>query len=156
MVISLIAALAAAAVQPALRPGLEPLGFLVGHCWRGEIKPGQFDTHCFEPVFGGQHVRDRHKVAGAGSPYEGETLYSWDGAAIAFTYWNSLGGVSRGFVRAEAGGLNFGEQSYRGANGERVSIATSWRRVGPDSFEAVVASAGRPSLDRTTRFHRID
>ena len=62
MLIALIAA-GLAAAQPALRPELEPMRFLVGHCWRGAMAKGaKHDTHCFEPVFDGQHVRDRHEA----------------------------------------------------------------------------------------------
>ena len=77
-----------------LRAELEPLRFLLGHCWRGEFKNGSTDLHCFESVYGGQHVRDRHEVTGPDAPYRGETLYSWDGAAkrVGYTYWNSSGG----------------------------------------------------------------
>lgn len=54
MLLTVLALAAAPAVQPPLRAELEPMRFLVGHCWRGEMKGGaQHDTHCFEPVFDG-------------------------------------------------------------------------------------------------------
>jgi len=80
----LAAALAAQAPAPApgVRPGLEPLGFLVGHCWRGIFPDsGEQDTHCFDAVYGGQHVRDRHEVTG-GAPY---------GRVVAFgSFWLAI------------------------------------------------------------------
>ena len=60
---------AKAGTPPApLRAELEPLRFLLGHCWRGEFRNGSVDVHCFESVYGGQHVRDRHEVTGSGAP----------------------------------------------------------------------------------------
>ena len=48
MIVLAFAATLAAADAPTLRPGLEPLGFLVGHCWRGRFASGEQDTHCFD------------------------------------------------------------------------------------------------------------
>jgi uncharacterized protein YndB with AHSA1/START domain len=157
MLALLIAFSAAAEPAPALRQGLEPLSFLVGHCWRGTFPSGEVDTHCFEPAYGGQHVRDRHEVTGGARPYGGETLYSWDGRAnaVTYTYWNSNGGVSRGTMRpASDGRLSFGDESYRDPQGRRISISTHWRRDG-DAYEAVTSSAQAPSMDRTVRYERV-
>lgn len=155
MMILMAAALAAQA--PAVRQGLEPMSFLVGHCWRGRFESGEVDTHCFEAVFDGQHIRDRHEVTGGRRAYRGETLYSWDGAAnvVTYTYWNSSGGVSRGTMRAEADRLQFGDETYRGADGRQISIATSWRRTGELSYESVSVSSDSPDLDRTVSFERV-
>jgi uncharacterized protein YndB with AHSA1/START domain len=154
----LIATAAAAAQQPpALRQGLEPLGFLVGHCWRGEFaRTGERDTHCFERVYDGQHVRDRHEVTGGERVYRGETLYSADpSGAVSYTYWNSLGGVSRGTMRPEPERLNFGDETYRGPDGREIRISTHWRRVGDDAYEAVSVSPNAASMNRTTRYVRV-
>lgn len=146
----------AAAEPPALRQGLEPLAFLVGHCWRGEFpKSGEQDTHCFDAVYDGQHVRDRHEVTGGKRVYKGETLYSFDGKATSFTYWNSQGGVSRGTMRPHADRLDFGDESYTDPNGRRISLATHWRRVGGDAYEAVTVSPELPSMNRTVRYQRV-
>jgi hypothetical protein len=106
MIALMILAMAAAG-EPALRAELEPMRFLVGHCWRGELDHGKaIDTHCFEPVFGGQHIRDRHEVSGG---YRGETLYSRDvrTGGVEYSYWNSFGGVIRGTMTVKAGVLHF-------------------------------------------------
>ena len=147
----------AAAPAPPGEP-LAPLAFLVGHCWRGEFSGGAKDTHCFESVFDGRHVRDRHEVAGPGEPYRGETLYSWNAAQgrVEYTYWNSLGGVSRGTMAAKAGILDFGDESYTGPNGERMTMSTLWRRVGDDSYEAVTVSKAGATPDRVVRYRRVD
>jgi len=159
MLALLIAASAAAAQPPAplaLRRGLEPLAFLVGHCWRGRFPSGEEDTHCFESVYGGQHVRDRHEVTGGARPYRGETLYSWDGRAgvVTYTYWNSSGGVSRGTMRPAEGRLEFGDETYTDPQGRRTTISTHWRIDG-EGYEAVTASAQMPSMNRTVRFARV-
>ena len=157
MMLEMIAAAALAAEPPALRPGLEPLGFLVGHCWRGRFASGETDTHCFERVFDGQHIRDRHEVTGGARPYRGETIFSWDAEAdaVAFTYWNSSGGVSRGTMRPADGRLNFGDETYRGPDGRQISISTHWRPIGADAYESVAASTDAPSMNRTVRFERV-
>ena len=156
LTIVMFAATALANNAPALRPGLEPLGFLVGHCWRGEFASGETDVHCFEPVYGGQHVRDRHEVTGGARVYRGESLYSAEpGGVVTYTYWNSLGGVSRGTMRPDGARLDFGDESYRGPDGRQVSIATHWRRVGDDAYEAVSASAQSPTMNRTVRYQRV-
>ena len=157
MLISSLAALALSAqAAPALRQGLEPLAVLVGHCWRGDFGGGRQDTHCFESVYGGQHVRDRHEVTGGAAVYRGETLYSWDGAAgaVTFTYWNSAGGVSRGTMRPGEGRLDFGDESYTAPDGRRITISTHWRLDG-DSYEAVMRSPESPEMNRTVRYSRV-
>ena len=154
-----LAALALAAWQPPqLRQGLEPLDFLVGHCWRGRFASGEEDTHCFESVYGGQHVRDRHEVTGGANVYRGETLYSWDGTAnaVTYTYWNSLGGVSRGTMRPDSGRLSFGEESYTDPQGRRITISTHWSRDRDAAYDAVSSSEQAPSMNRTVRYIRID
>lgn len=141
-----------------LGAGLEPLRFLVGGCWRGEFRNGAIDTHCFESVYGGAHVRDRHEVTGPGAPYRGETLYSWNGAAkqVEYTYWNSSGGVSRGTMAPTADGLDFGDQSYTGPDGRKLTISTAWRKVGADSYETVSTSGADPTGSRVVRYTRVD
>ena len=46
---------AGAAPEASMAPGLEPLGFLVGHCWRGQVDGrDEVDVHCFEIRLGRQ------------------------------------------------------------------------------------------------------
>lgn len=159
--LTIIAAAAAAAQQPAapaLRQGLEPLAFLIGRCWEGAFENGERDRHCFEAVYGGQHVRDVHEVTGGARPYRGETIYSWDGRAnvVTYTYWNSSGGVSRGTMRPAADGrLDFGDETYTDPQGRRITISTHWRRDG-ESYEAVIASPQASSMNRTVRYAAVD
>ena len=159
LILSLALAATPAPAAPLLRAELEPLRFLVGHCWRGEMKGGaEHDTHCFEPVFEGQHVRDRHEVTGGAHVYRGETLYSWDGGAgrVAYVYWNSLGGVSTGAMVPVPGKLDFGGEIYKAPDGRQTLISTYWRLVDDRTYEAVTTSAANPTGDRIIRFTRID
>jgi hypothetical protein len=155
---SLKARFAKSASPLTVRAELEPLRFLLGHCWRGEFANGSVDTHCFESVYGGQHVRDRHEVAGPGAPYRGETLYSWDGSAerVGYTYWNSTGGVSRGSMSAKGAELDFGDETYAGPDGRKTKISTLWRKVGADAYETVSRSGAGPSGSRVVRYRRVD
>ena len=105
-------ALLVAASAPPLTAELQPLSFLVGHCWRGEFASRKHvDTHCFEPVFGGKFVRDRHEVTGGETVYRGETIYGWNAETrrVEYTYWSSDGGVSRGSMVPKDGALDFGD-----------------------------------------------
>ena len=87
---------------------LQPWSTFVGHCFVGPAPGRGVDTHCFESVYGGQHVRDRHEVKVDGRPvYSGETLYSVEGQEVTFTYWNSLGGVGRGKAIAKGAEIDF-------------------------------------------------
>jgi uncharacterized protein YndB with AHSA1/START domain len=148
----------AAASPPPLRPELEPLRFLLGRCWRGEFRNGAVDTHCFESVYGGRHVRDRHAVTGPEGFYRGESLYSWNSEAkrVEYTYWNSLGGVSRGTMAPKADALDFGNETHIGADGRKTTISTMWRKAGADSYETVNVSGSGPTGSRVVRYTRVD
>jgi hypothetical protein len=147
---------AVAAASMPIRPEFQPLAFLSGHCWRGTFQTGEEDVHCFEPVYDGAHLRDRHEVKGPTGLYRGETLYSWNGRAVEFTYWNGSGGVSRGTVRPDAGRLVFGDQVYRGTDGREQRISSYWRRLDDRTYEAVTTSAADPTASRVVRYQRVD
>jgi hypothetical protein len=140
MAASLLLALAfqSAAAPPQLAAELQPLAFQVGSCWRATF-PGttQTDTHCFTPLFGGRMIRDRHVVAGAPTPYSGETIYRWDPEArrIRYEYYASDGGYSSGLVEPTAQGLNFPEEAYLGGNGQRLRLRNTLVRHPDGSYE---------------------
>ena len=148
----------AAASPTPLRAELEPLRFLIGRCWRGEFKSGAVDTHCFESVYGGRHVRDRHEVKGPDGVYRGESVYSWNGNAkqVEYTYWNSSGGVSRGTMAAKPDALDFGNETYTGPDGRKTTISTMWRKAGADAYETVNTSGADPTGSRVVRYTRVD
>lgn len=145
-----------------LLPGskLAPLDFLVGHCWRGEFaKTAEQDTHCFEAVYGGAHVRDRHEVAGkGGAVYRGESLYSWDPdrKAIGYVYWNSLGGISRGAMTSTPDSLVFENEAHTRADGTKASFTTTWRRKGEGAYEVVSSRSDSPTGESVILYRRVD
>lgn len=126
---------------PALAAGppahFQPMAFLAGHCWKGTFPDGrQTDEHCFEWMYGGQFLRDRH-IVGSG-PYGGETLYWWDAEAkvVSYIYFNADGGVSRGNMRPRNGALEFPEERYRAEGVEQV-YRSRWRQDGGDAYLVV-------------------
>jgi hypothetical protein len=135
----------------------EPLAFLAGSCWKGAFPDGQSsDEHCFEWVYGGRFLRDRHIVSGQRAPYQGETWYGWDPekASIVYWYFNSLGGVSTGTAAATEEGIVFPE---RHASGGKVrELRNLWRRTGPDSYRTVLTEKKGDAWVElwTMEFHR--
>ena len=118
----------------------KPMAFLAGHCWKGSF-PNQplTDEHCFEWVYDGRFLRDRHVVHGDGqADYMGETTYYWDAAAaqIQYLYIENQGGFSKGTVQAVADGLMFPATSHAD-NGQEKIYRSHWQRSGDDAYEAV-------------------
>lgn len=158
--IALGVACAASGAHGQLRQELGPLEFLVGWCWQGEFPDGvRVDTHCFEAIFDGQHVRDRHAVTGGATIYQGETVYSWNAneQTISYVYWNSIGGVSTGTATADDdGSIVFPDEAYAGGDGQRVTVSTSWRNISDTGYDSLTIERyenGQTS-ERTTRFER--
>ena len=116
-----------------------PQAFLAGHCWKGTFPDGaRTDEHCYEWVYAGQFLRDRHTVRGGGAPYGGETIYFWDAEtkAVQYLYINVLGGHSRGTVAAKDGVLVFPEEKYSDGKLEQT-YRSQWRRDGDDTYVVV-------------------
>ncbi len=135
-----LAYLARAGEEP-YSPQLNPLAFLADHCWIGPFADGKgTDEHCYEWMYGGKFLRDRHIVRGGAKPYRGETLYYWDGAenAIAYIYLNSDGGVSQGLVKVDGETLTFPAERYTEGDTTR-EFGTTWVREGEDRYVAVTS-----------------
>jgi hypothetical protein len=130
---------------PVLRPELMPLAFLAGSCWTG-VFPGSetFDVHCYEPVYGGQYLRDVHAVPQGAEVYRGETLYHWDAEAgvITYRYYNSGGGVSDGTMTPDGGRMLFPDETHRGQDGEARVFSTVMEITGPDGYSVVTSEDG--------------
>lgn len=123
-------ALLLAQLTPAPAPVTDLSSFdrLLGQCFAGEIAEGVVDTHCFEPAYGGAHVRDRHRVVAGGKiVYEGETLYSREEGRLTFTYWNSSGGVGHGTATPDAFGICFDGSMRGSADAPLERIGSCWR-----------------------------
>ncbi|HZP65364.1 MAG TPA: hypothetical protein VFB32_03580 [Rudaea sp.] len=137
MLVALTFAVSALAADAPGNP-LAPLDFLVGSCWVGEFpNGGGTDTHCFEPVYGGKFVRDRHVVRGKGPDYLGETIYGWDPRQqrIVFWYWSSAGVIEQGSVSPSADGLDFPE--HRLTEPKELLMRTHWKRIDADHYETL-------------------
>ena len=126
-------ALLLAAQSPADLSAFAPFA---GSCWIADFTSTMSDTHCFEAMYGGAHVRDRHEVKEKGKTiYAGETVYSLDGNSAVFTYFNSLGGVGRGTVEPGGSTLHF-KGSMRGSPDKPPqAIDSEWRIVDDDHYD---------------------
>jgi len=145
--IALLTMLAAASSTG--QPALQPWSYLVGHCWVGEA-PGSAgeDKHCFESVYGGQHIRDRHVVTvGGREVYAGESLYSAKGPDVIFTYWNSLGGLGTGKAVFNATEWRFSGTIHATADGPEQPMAATWRKVDA-GYEVLDEPGAKPRLFR--------
>src|SRR5690242_14561712 len=133
MLLALLIAAQAASAHP---PTLAVFKPFVGACWRAEFNTTTNDTHCFEAVYGGAHIRDRHEVrAGDKTVYDGETIYSADGPDLVFTYFNSLGGLGRGRVSAADKSLVFIGTMRGSPDKPDQPIDSEWRIVDADHYE---------------------
>jgi uncharacterized protein YndB with AHSA1/START domain len=153
MFLALIALAAAQPPEVRLARPFEGMEFLIGHCWQASLPDGKTDTHCFEPVYGGRFIRDRHEVTGG---YRGETLYSWDAANFRaeYTYWASSGGVSRGTMRERDGLLDFADVHRLGAR--EIRLQTTWKQIDPTSYEVRATTPANPTGARVLRYTRLD
>jgi hypothetical protein len=142
--------LASAAANLIAEPPLQPWSALIGHCWAGSA-PGNAgtDTHCFEPVFGGQHVRDRHVVvAGGRQVYSGESIYSASGKKVVFTYWNSLGGLGSGEAVVNGDQWRFSGTIHATATSAEEPMTATWTMV-PGGYQVREGSDPPRLLKRT-------
>jgi hypothetical protein len=143
MTISFLA-LAASSAATAFQPALAPWSPLVGHCWSGPA-PGNAgtDKHCFESVYDGQHVRDRHVVTvGGRDVYAGESVYSAKGSQVIFTYWNSLGGLGTGTADISGNQWRFSGTIHATASSGEQPMTATWKMV-PNGYE--VTAEGGPA-----------
>ena len=143
--IATILILASAPAALAQSP-LRPWSALVGHCWTGPA-PGNsgIDKHCFESVYGGQHVRDRHVVTEGGKEvYAGESLYSAKGPQVIFTDWNSLGGLGTGTAAVSGDEWRFSGTIHATASSAEQPMTAVWK-LQPGGYE-VNAEGGGPRL----------
>lgn len=146
MISFLVAAAASAASSPIAEAPLRPWAALVGHCWSGPA-PGEqgTDRHCFESVYGGQHIRDRHVVSVSGRDvYAGEAVYSAKGHQVIFTYWNSLGGLGTGTTQVNGDDWRFSGTMHATATSEEVPLTARWK-IEPNGF-VVIDPEGKPRL----------
>jgi hypothetical protein len=112
----------------------QPMAFLVGSCWKGTFPDGKStDEHCYEWVWGGKFVRDRHVVKSARPDYEGETLFAWDAPRkqIVFWYFSNQGFYTTGALEPRNGELVIPETVVGEKTQERKTVI---RPNGADSY----------------------
>jgi hypothetical protein len=129
----------------------------LGACWRAEFSASVNDTHCFEAMYSGAHVRDRHEVKENGKTvYAGETIYSADGPDLVFTYVNSLGGVGLGKVSTADAVLGFTGSMRASPDKAQQPINSEWRLINADHYEVrslTPPKSGQP--DKPIVFTRV-
>ena len=141
---------AAAATTHFPQPPLQPWSALTGHCWTGNAPGDGIDKHCFEAVYGGQHIRDRHIVTVGGKEvYAGETIYSAKGPQVIFTYWNSLGGLGTGEAEVVGNEWRFSGTIRPTATSPEQPMPTVWKMVA-DGYEV------RDGSEPARLFKRVD
>jgi len=117
---------------------LQPLQFLVGHCWAGDFPNGMGkDTHCFEAMYGGKFIRDKHVLHGKHGDYLGETIYGFDPARKQIVYWyfSSDGDIDSSSMIPVADGFDFPERHL--LQPQDVTMRTRWKRSGNDRYVAL-------------------
>ena len=130
---------------------------LTGSCWITDFTPTMSDTHCFEAMYGGAHIRDRHEVKEKGKVvYAGETIYSLDGDSAVFTYFNSLGGVGHGTMQPSGPTLHFKGNMRGSPDKPPQEIDSEWRIIDKDHYDvrSLVRSAATGG-DEVRHFRRV-
>src|SRR3954454_4914608 len=127
--------IAVALALAAAAPPLQPLQFLVGHCWRTTLKEGPTDTHCFASIAGRQQIRDRHAVRKDGQViYTGESVFSVKNKLLTCAYRGSTGFHLTGPMHSDGARLVFDDTDNTGSE-------TFWRQIDAAHFEEVTTAS---------------
>src|SRR5512143_763742 len=96
---------------------------------RFRAKAASTDIRCFQPMLGGQYVRDTHVVHDGAGPYSGESIYYLDAQThqLSFTYYASDGGVMHGTARVDEHGITFPPGQFVSADGQTLTLRSTWR-----------------------------
>jgi len=153
----LLALLVAAQIGNMVPPDLSAFNRFLGACWRADFSAKVEDTHCFEAMYGGAHVRDRHEVKDKGRViYAGETIYSVDGPDLVFTYVNSLGGVGLGKVGTSDKSLGFTGSMRPAPDKPEQEISSEWKIIDADHYEVrSLVPSKNGELEKPLKFARV-
>ena len=106
--------LLACSVVSAQAQDFGPLDHLSGACWVAEVPsegeaPAAQNIHCFEKMFGGQFIRDRHEFVSEGAePITGESVYALEDTGFKITNYSDLGSIEQAHASvSESGELVF-------------------------------------------------
>ena len=126
----------ALALAAALPTAMQPMQFLVGHCWRTTLKEGPTDTHCFASAPAGQ-IRDHHIVRKDGQAiYTGDSVFSVEGGKLHYEYSGSTGFHIAGPMHIDGAKLVFDDTDKTGSE-------TFWRQVDASHFEQVTTASAK-------------
>lgn len=150
--IALICVLALPALPAYAAEKLDIFAPVIGKCFVADVGGGGRDRHCFEPVFGGKHVRDSHQIILDGKiAYRGETIYSRDGETIVFTYWNSLGGVGHGQAAGASNGIAFTGAMRAEPSSREQAMDSRWTWSASGGYDVGVSGSKSVHYTRLTK-----
>jgi hypothetical protein len=125
-----------AALMVAAAPVSGAFDQFMGSCWAADFTGTMRDVHCFDVLYEGAHIRDRHEVNEGGKVvYAGETTYSLDGDTIVFTYLNGLGGVGTGTVTRDRTKLSFKGAMRSAPDKPSVRIDSEWTILDANHYD---------------------
>jgi len=142
-----------------LRAEMESFQFLVGFCWSRPFGQPQTNVHCFEPVYGGLHLRQRTtRSANSTGDYvvQEERIYSWNlpTSKISYVFWNSAGDQGTGTVAASAGYIEFSERSFTDSYGNKVTTSFVWENITARGFDALTVTTNNNEKTETRVSYR--
>ena len=118
---------------------LEPLQFLVGHCWRTAAPDGSTQTNCFSSIDHGNGIRDRLSLRKDGQTFDlGESVIVVTTGGLRYAYDGQIGGHLEGPMHAADGKIIFDDV-------DKTGTETFWRQVDANHYEDVtVVLPGAP------------
>ena len=119
-----------------------PLAPLMGHCWVADMGSGFTDQQCFKDLYAGALVHSEHVVSGGKKPYQGTTIFSWDGTKerLRYHYFTSTDAVSEGHAELDGKELVMVE-SHVDPAGKRIDLRNAFVVVSPDEYRVEPRSA---------------
>ena len=127
--------------------GFGPLRSLIGFCWTAEIEAEEkdlstsFNTHCFEPMLGGEFIRDRHSFSNAlGAPVDGESIYklALEGE-VTITNLSAVGGIKTALAKV----VDDMTLIYHDGDGSRQKNRSRLVLSSPDSYVLITEELKR-------------
>lgn len=155
LLFGLLATTAAASDAPPPDARFALLAPLAGHCYTAPMGDKLSDEQCFEWMYDGAFLRSTHVVSGGeGKPYQGTTMFSWDGREqrLRYHYFTSTGALSVGHVE-EVDGISVFVETHVDQAGKSITLRSAFRIDGERGFSVETrvegAAADAPPKART-------